>query len=80
MARIRFKRNSAGFQALLTSPEARALVSSAAAGLATRAGPGFGTKPGTGRTRARAYVYPATDEARKATEDHALERVIGGLG
>lgn len=73
-----FKKNSAGIRKLLTSAKGQQAVTSAANGLAARAGNGFGVHSST-TSRARAYVRAETLRARrKQRRDHVLERVMGG--
>lgn len=78
---VKFKLNQKGVQALLSSPEARAVVTESAEALRARAGDGFKVHSSTAGNRARAYVHAGTREAGiRQARKHILERVYGGGG
>lgn len=77
MGSVRVDVNDAGIQALLKSPEVRALLKAKADRIAAAAGGGMEASSWTGRTRARASVITATSGARRAeAKDRALTRAL----
>lgn len=78
MAKIRLEFHHEGFNEVRTDPAVAADIAARAEAIAAAAGDGFEvlTSPGW-KTRARAVVITATDEARLAqAEDHTLERSL----
>lgn len=75
--KVRLEMNSAGFRALLRSPQVLADVDRRAQAIADRAGPGMEATSRVGPNRARASVRTATAEAKRAeATDKALTRAL----
>ena len=74
---VKFKLNEKGVQALLSSPEARAVVASTAEGIRARAGEGFKVHSSAAGNRAHAGTREA---GIRQAKQHVLERVYGTMG
>ncbi len=67
----RVELNRQGVRDLLRSPEVEADLRRRAEAIARAAGPGFVADADTSATRARAWVWPDTREAREAESERA---------